>query len=69
MKRISIKDIENAFLEVYSENDVQAVGDGLYKIKSVGIICNEGFLNELYKAVLHSLKEYNTDMSTHHPQS
>ena len=68
MKRISIKDIENALLEVYPENDVQAIGNGLYKINSAGIICNERFLNELYKAILHSLKEYNTDTSTHHPQ-
>lgn len=63
MKRISIKDIENALLEVYPENDVQAIGNGLYKINSAGIICNERFLNELYKAILHSLKEYNTDTS------
>lgn len=66
MKRISIKDIENALLEIYPENDIQTIGNGLYKINSTGIIYNERFLNELYKTILCSLKEYNTDTSALH---
>lgn len=66
MKNLSIKDIENIIRSIRLEDDVQSLGNGLYKINSVGIICNDRFLYELNNAIIHNLKEYNTDTSARH---
>lgn len=67
MRNLSIKGIESIIRSIFPEDDVQSLGNGLYKINSIGVICNDEFLYKLNNAIIHDLKEYNTDKSAEHP--
>lgn len=65
MNEFTVKHLEELCIQVGFPT-VQNLGNGLYKIMPMGIICGSTFLERLDMEILKLIKEYNTDTSAEH---